>query len=90
MLKHIKLHIRGRVQGVGYRAHTRRKAISLGLNGFVENRPDGSVYAEIEGSGDLLDEMVRWCHTGPPMAQVDSVSLEEGPLTHFSGFEVRR
>ena len=89
-MKHIKLRIRGHVQGVAYRAHTRRKALELGLSGFVENRPDGSVYAEVEGPAELVDELVRWCKNGPPLARVEQVETEEGaPVAHRS-FEIRR
>ncbi len=89
-MKHVKLLIRGRVQGVAYRAHTRRKALSLGLSGFVENRPDGSVYAEVEGPAEAVEEMVRWCRQGPPLAEVSSVELREGAPVQHQGFEVRR
>lgn len=89
-MKRVKLIIRGRVQGVAYRAHTRRKALSLGLSGFVENRPDGSVYAEVEGPKETVDEMVRWCHHGPPLAEVASVEVSEGQPERRQGFEVRR
>jgi len=89
-MKHYKILVRGRVQGVAFRAHTRRMAVSLGLTGFVENRPDGSVYAEIEGPAGQVEEMIGWLHTGPPMAQVESVTREEGRLQNFDSFEVRR
>ena len=89
-MKHLKLRIRGRVQGVAFRAHTRRKALELGLSGFVENRPDGSVYAEIEGPSKLVDEMMRWCWNGPPLARVEQVDAEEGELVPHHGFEIRR
>ena len=89
-MKHIKLHIKGRVQGVAYRAHTRRKARELGLHGFVENRPDGSVYAEIEGPAALVEEMVEWCRNGPPLARVDSIEMEEGEPIALPHFEIRR
>ena len=89
-MKHVKLRIKGLVQGVGYRAHTRRKAVSLGLCGYVENRPDGSVYAEIEGPEDLVEEMIQWCRTGPPMAQVESLAMEEGTLVPYESFDIRR
>ena len=90
MIKHLKLRITGRVQGVGFRYHTRRKAVFRGLKGFVENRPDGSVYAEIEGPSEQVDEMVQWCRTGSPMAQVGNVTIEEGPPVQYEDFEVRR
>jgi len=86
----IKLYIEGRVQGVAYRAHARRKALSLGLAGFVENRPDGSVYAEVEGPPDLLGEMVEWCRKGPALAQVKDVRIEYIEPTSANGFEIRR
>lgn len=62
----------------------------MGLNGFVQNLPDGSVYVEIEGPTEQVEEMIAWLQMGPPMAQVESVSSEEGRLAHFDGFEVRR
>ncbi len=89
-MKHVKLHIHGRVQGVAYRAHTRRKALSLGLSGYVENLPDGSVYAEIEGPEEAVGEMIRWCQQGPPLAEVSSVEVREGQPQLHQGFEVRR
>lgn len=89
-MKHVKLIIHGRVQGVAYRAHTRRKALSLGLSGFVENRPDGSVYAELEGPAETVEEMIRWCRQGPPLAEVSSVEVREGQPERHQGFEVRR
>lgn len=89
-MKHIKLLIRGRVQGVAYRAHARRRALELGLSGFVENRTDGTVYAEIEGPADQVDEMVNWCWTGPPLAQVETIETQEGRPTQYRGFDIRR
>jgi acylphosphatase len=89
-VERIKLIIEGRVQGVAYRAHARRKALSLGLSGFVENRPDGSVYAEVEGPPDLLGEMVEWCRKGPALAQVKDVRVEDVAPTGANDFEIRR
>ena len=89
-MKRVKLHISGRVQGVAYRAHARRKALSLGLTGFVENRPDGSVYAEVEGPPDLLGEMVAWCRKGPALAKVKDVRVEDVAPTGAKDFEIRR
>ncbi|MCB9283415.1 MAG: acylphosphatase [Lewinellaceae bacterium] len=89
-MKHVKLHINGRVQGVAFRAHTRRKALELGLCGFVENRPDGSVYAEIEGPSGQVEKMVQWCRSGPPLARVDAIAIEEGEPVAYPAFEIRR
>jgi len=83
--------VSGRVQGVFFRDSTRRKATELGLSGWVRNLPDGRVEAEIEGSPDAVDEMLRWCEGGPPDARVENVCVEREPATGepTSGFEVR-
>ena len=70
--------VRGRVQGVGFRAFTRRHARRLGLNGHVRNEPDGSVAVVAEGQGRALGELVRALHDGPPAARVDDVVMTWG------------
>ena len=89
-MKHYKLRIRGRVQGVWYRASAYRKAEELGLRGFVRNEPDGSVYAEAEGGEAALEAFIRWCEQGPDLARVEQVEVEEGLPRGFRGFEVQR
>lgn len=66
----IAIRIFGRVQGVGYRQATLEKAKALGLTGFVQNEPDGTVYLEAEGPDDRLDQLIAWCKQGPPLAHV--------------------
>lgn len=90
MKKHFKIKITGRVQGVWYRASTERKAKELGLCGFVKNEPDGSVYAEAEGTDEQLKKFITWCKSGPPLAKVNSVDIESGQIVGFPDFEVRR
>jgi len=68
--------IEGRVQGVGFRFSTARKAQSLGLTGWVKNLPDGRVEALFEGESGTLDTMDVWCQEGPRMAAVRAVSKE--------------
>ncbi len=89
-MPHLNLHITGKVQGVYYRESMRQKAHELGVNGFVRNQPDGSVYAEVEGEQELLDNIVAWCYQGPDMAVVDTVAATEAAETGFEGFEIRR
>ncbi len=69
--------IRGRVQGVGYRAWVDHHARRLGLQGWVRNRRDGSVEAVFEGTEDVVVEMIVSCRSGPPSARVDDVKEEE-------------
>lgn len=85
-----RFHVFGRVQGVFFRAETRRTADALGLAGFVRNEPDGSVLVEAQGAPEELDRLEAWLHEGPPHARVERVEaqpIEEGP---GAGFEIRR
>lgn len=68
--------IRGRVQGVGYRAWVEHQAIRFGLDGWVRNRRDGSVEAVFEGPDNVVAGMVASCRQGPPSARVDDVMEE--------------
>lgn len=72
-----RLMIRGRVQGVFYRANTKEQASLLGLAGWVRNLPDGAVEAEVEGPPDDVDALIDWCRGGPPYARVDSIDIED-------------
>jgi acylphosphatase len=71
-----RVRVRGRVQGVWFRASTAELALALGLRGRAENRPDGSVLVQVAGDPRALAELVEWLHHGPPMARVESVEVE--------------
>lgn len=75
----VQVRIRGRVQGVWFRAWTVEQATALGLDGWVRNRSDGSVEALFAGPADRVAEMVRRCRNGPPQARVDDV-VETAPV----------
>jgi acylphosphatase len=66
--------IRGRVQGVGYRAWVEDQATLNGLEGWVRNRQDNSVEAVFAGPAQDVAEMVALCRKGPPAARVDAVT----------------
>jgi len=66
--------IRGRVQGVGYRAFVEHQARVHHLEGWVRNRSDGSVEALLAGAADVVSDVVRLCRRGPVSARVDSVA----------------
>lgn len=87
----LSLRVRGRVQGVYYRASTEAEARGLGLTGWVRNREDGSVELVAEGPRDRLEALHRWCQAGPARARVDAVEASWSPATgEFARFEVRR
>ena len=90
-MKKIRVHliIEGRVQGVWFRESTRRKALSLGVYGWVRNLPDGTVEVVAEGDEDKVEELVKWCYKGPPAAEVIKVrKREEEYLGEFNDFDV--
>lgn len=83
------LNVFGKVQGVGFRYYTQKKALELQISGFVKNMNDGSVYIEAEGESDLLEEFVNWCEIGPSWARVVKVNRQNFPATNTTGFNVR-
>jgi acylphosphatase len=68
--------IRGRVQGVGYRAWIEHQAAAGRLEGWVRNRRDGSVEAVFSGPAEIVANMVALCGRGPPSARVEAVTEE--------------
>jgi acylphosphatase len=86
----IKARVRGRVQGVFYRASTEHEARARGLTGWVRNCDDGSVELEAEGPADRVDDLVAWCRRGPPAAQVSAVDVEPIAVLGDRDFRVRR
>ena len=70
--------IRGRVQGIGYRAWVEHQARTSKLEGWVRNRSDGSVEALFAGPATVVADMVALCRHGPPSARVESVTSETG------------
>ena len=85
-----RINVKGKVQGVFYRASTQAKAKELGLNGWVANKEDGSVLIEAEGEEQKLDKLLEWCRQGPGAAIVNEVDFEEIEPTALSGFEIRQ
>ena len=80
----------GRVQGVGFRYHTRRRAVELGLTGSVRNRWDGSVEVMAEGPRHKLEELLAFLREGPPSAFVTEVEVQWSAASYgHATFEVR-
>ena len=83
-----RVRVHGRVQGVGFRWHTRRRARALGLAGFVRNLPDGSVEVAWRGSDEGVAALRDWLSRGPPGARVDDVQDHEGVPWAYPDFRI--
>lgn len=82
--------VRGRVQGVGFRWSCAREAERLGVAGWVRNRADGAVEAELTGPPDAVDVLLDWLRTGPPGAAVAGVEVVELAASGATGgFSIR-
>ncbi|QFU25259.1 acylphosphatase [Shewanella eurypsychrophilus] len=76
-MKRVKINVQGKVQGVCYRRFTLAKAKELGLTGYVSNCDDGSVSILVQGAFPAVDNLIDWCHDGPPHCRVSNVFIEE-------------
>jgi acylphosphatase len=82
--------IHGIVQGVFFRASTRDEAVRIGVGGWVRNLPDGTVQALFEGEKKKVEEILGWCHKGPPGARVNRVDIFwESYKGEFDQFDIR-
>ncbi len=81
--------ISGRVQGVFFRGATEEEANNRNLTGWVRNLPSGKVEAVFEGDKKAIEEVIQWCHQGPPTAHVTSVEVQWEPYHgDFADFRV--
>lgn len=87
---HLDITVKGKVQGVFYRASTKAVADQLGIKGSVRNEANGDVFIEAEGDQLSLDMFLDWCKEGPEDAAVTSVESHEGELKNYRNFEVVR
>lgn len=74
-----QLRIRGLVQGVGFRDALRREALARGCTGWVRNRRDGSVEAQVDGETAAVEAVIAWSRLGPPAARVSGVEVDPAP-----------
>ena len=83
------IRVYGKVQGVGFRYYTNKKAAELNISGFVQNKPDGSVYIEAEGNHTDLLAFIDWCNIGPQWSRVTKVDSQTVPTINLSGFQIK-
>ncbi|HVC55950.1 MAG TPA: acylphosphatase [Stellaceae bacterium] len=88
-MRSVRLHIAGRVQGVGYRAWALQQAARLGLRGWVRNRVDGTVEALVIGEEEAVAAMIEACGEGPFAARVRAVAVDEVADDGSAGFRPR-
>lgn len=85
----LRLRIEGVVQGVGYRAFATGEAHRLGLDGWVRNRADGTVEAQVCGDTAQIESFVQACLRGPPGAKVTNIDVRNCEPPEEKGFRQR-
>ncbi len=85
----IRIVVHGDVQGVNFRDSVRREAESAGASGWVRNRSDGTVEAQLEGDDEAVQAVVDFCGRGPGSAQVRRVEREDAEPESLEGFDIR-
>jgi acylphosphatase len=86
----VHLLIKGKVQGVFYRATARDMAEELGIKGWVRNTEEGHVEAVASGPQEKLDQFIQWCRKGPSQAVVTDVIFTPAEEENFREFKVIR
>lgn len=89
-MKTIQLLIKGKVQGVFFRATAKDIADDLGVKGWVRNLPDRNVEIRATATEEALQKYIDWCKQGPPKAKVENVSIEELVPEEFNNFKIKR
>jgi acylphosphatase len=84
-----RIVVHGLVQGVFFRDTVRRRALELGVSGWVRNNWDGTVEAVLEGAPSAVEQLVEFCRRGPRGARVDTVEVRDEPVEGLSGFAIR-
>ena len=84
----LKIIIQGRVQGVYFRAFTRKTARKLAITGTVKNLPTGQVEIIATADAIAMEAFIKWCHQGPLMAKVTKVNITTLPIQYFTDFMI--
>lgn len=83
-----RFHVRGRVQGVGYRYFAQREATALGISGYAKNLADGRVEVYAVGDAARLDDLLARLHQGPRFSAVRGVESAQAPVLKYEGFRI--
>ncbi|NPD44724.1 MULTISPECIES: acylphosphatase [unclassified Lentimicrobium] len=88
-MRTLQIKVLGRVQGVGFRYYTNKRANEFNLKGYVKNMSDGSVYIEAEGENSVIKTFVSWCERGPAWSRVSELKISEIPFVGYESFEIK-
>jgi acylphosphatase len=88
-MRAVRVIVRGRVQGVGFRAFVEMEALSRGLSGWVRNRRDGTVEAVLSGEDEAVRAALAALRQGPPASRVTDLEVEAEMGDDAGAFEVR-
>jgi len=89
-MKTIRLIIKGKVQGVFFRATAKDIADRLEIEGWVRNLSDNNVEIIATAPDEQLAQLIEWCKKGPPKAIVDEVIIEDTEAQAVKGFRIIR
>jgi len=85
----VRIVVHGSVQGVSFRYYTCRRALELGVSGWVRNLPDDTVEGLFEGNDSAVQSLVEWCRLGPSAARVERLDVRRDTYTgEFESFTV--
>ncbi len=76
-MRHVRLSVQGKVQGVWFRASAKETADQLGVKGWVKNLPEGGVEIDAWGGAEAVESFIGWCSHGPPGARVTRTDIKE-------------
>jgi acylphosphatase len=82
------IRVKGKVQGVNFRYHTKQQALKLGISGTVANRDDGTVLIIAQGEEEPMDKFMKWCSMGPSRAVVIGLEVVETQSSVYEEFEI--
>lgn len=88
LMVHSNITVRGRVQGVNFRAYTKDRAEHWGIRGYVRNQRDGTVFIEAEGQEDAMERFLADVRKGSPASEVLDVEVGDGEWKEFSSFAI--
>ncbi|MEN6623339.1 MAG: acylphosphatase [Smithella sp.] len=90
IMKRLHVYISGLVQGVSFRAATKKTATGFNITGWVRNMEDGRVEAVLEGADEDVEKMIAWCKVGPRSAQVTNIVITREHYTgSFNDFAIK-